>query len=359
MLPISLNNMSNNRTKIFTDYLKNNEYVFNEDFIKFIEDEDDADMDEYEVDYQLNELNHSIEELMNEHKQNEMNKRNKGNNENKHKYNAINLLNEGDDFLYNSTNMNINICAYHINNSTENPFLQFFLQKQSKDNGDVFNFPQFKCENCENVISKSVSFMEILCISYYKDVNYEYKGYLKYNDNVYLFFDCTTLGIDSVKLNRNNELWLVLIDEIINQKHVCNFKISEEVTDFFINNDEFAYLQDEETPIVVYNSCPKNRIDFTLIFGNTNDHFTDYNNSIKLDSKDTSVGLIRFAIFTKNMKIEKNNLDENWKNEYDSVYMCFEDYPRWVIKKYEQQTPLSGHIIKHSVVKDNELIEMV
>jgi len=394
--------------------LSKNEYLFNKDFLKFIDEDEDNDEDNYddaEIYDKLNELNKHIEELLNINKENSNKKKNLSSimQKNNVKYNALDLLNiDNDDFLgiKNPDNIYINICAYHINTSGEHPFLQFFLQKKDKNDGDIFTFPKFKFTGEENAIIKSINVMDILCISYYKDINYEYKGHLSIENNIYLFFDCTNLNIESVKLTRTNDLWLVLIDEIINENQVCNFKISCEVIDFFTNNNEFLYLYDEnnnklETPLVLYQKCPKNKVDFMLTFGatlETNEeimgnyyYFTDYTNCVNnvVNSKD-NYGIIRFAVFLKNMKVVMNNINDPydgslttqkmvfdydilseeykniklnirisdrggvWTQNYDSVYIgkikldddsYFSNYPLWVVKKYGQQIPLSGHLI--------------
>jgi len=384
---------------MFISDLNKKEYVFNNNFLEFIDNEDDYD-DDFDDDYindNIKSLNESINYLLesNNIKEEISNV----------KYNALNLLNTSDDFLdMNSDSLVINICAYHINTINDAPFLQFFLQKKNENNEEIFDFPKFKYISQENAISKSISLMNILCISYYKNIKYEYNGYLYYEKNIYLFFDCSNLNIESVKLNRNNELWLVLLDEILNHKNVCNFKVSDEVINFFMNNNDFIYLQDKENnnlelPIVAYSSCSKNKIDFTLTFGviteNNNElmgnyyYFTDYQNSIKNEND----CLIRLAIFLRKMKVVLNNVDDNhdesvitrnmlleydilskeykdiklnmrisdrdglWSDNYDSVYIgkikldddsYFNRGPLWVIKNYQQQVPLSGHLINKS-----------
>ena len=252
---------------------------------------------------------------------------------------------------------------------------------------------------------KAIAIMESLCISYYKGSQYIYKGFKIYNNDIYIFFDCSQLDIESVRLDRNNDLWLVLIDEIINKGYVCQYKIANTVIDFFYNNNELIFLRDleyniYETPTVVYASCPEKRLHFCSVFGISSFvdetslfgnyyYFTDYQNLFKQE-KDS--GIIRLAVFLGRMKIIRNLyndvIDEStitrhlfdkysknkdnkekledlklhmkisdrgglWATEYDSIFIgktmlengrFIADYPLWVVKEYEQQIVISSHL---------------
>lgn len=315
--------------------------------------------------------------------------------------------------IYNNENLIINICSYHVNLEGKHPFLQFFLLKNDKEE---FIFPSFKYTNHLNVITKSLAVMNIVCRSYYKINNSEFKGGYRNGQNLYLFFDCSILMIESVRLTKINDLWLILIDEIVNSGSVLNYKISEGVVDFFKNNPEFLYLKNTnydfgfdycdddnrkfiETPVVVYNNCPKKKLNFISTFGISHStstalfgpyyYFTNYDMAIK---NTTNEGIIRSAIFLGNMKVvlnkssdpvddseitnniinSYNNTTANdaniqfkmrriadrgglWTINFDSVYLgrvkldddglCFENGPLWVIKDYIQQLSLSSHVI--------------
>jgi hypothetical protein len=184
-------------------------------------------------------------------------------------------------------------------------------------------------------------------------------------------------------------MWLTLMDEIVNYKSVCNFKIDPVVTDFFIQNKEFMYLTDIndnhiEIPCAAYTGCHHRMLNFKLVFGqsatNNTDiidtgayyYFTDYYEAVKLGvwspGKKIEVvndnvqitdefgrynrgGIVRFAIFTGHMY---NNSDGDnikaWTSnlEYDSMY-----YKKfWVLKMLEQHTALTSHNIDTNLESD-------
>jgi hypothetical protein len=310
----------------------------------------------------------------------------------------------------------VHICAYHINNIHKHPFLEYFLFKTNKKE-EQFLFPTFEYESTMNVVTKSLTVMEVLCLTYYKNTEYKYKGFFGDNNNLYLFFDCSNLKLDSYNMGRDNDLWLVTIDEIINQESVCNFKIHKSVVDFFRLNSSFLFLTDLsgnqiEIPTVVYSGCSRKKLDFVANFGALREdgyelmgkyyYFTNYQNAIKkfgwLNDEVGCGGLVRYALFLGKMKVPLNQQgdaidesdatkymlmhnDENsadykkikmmlrvsdrdgaWTKNYDSVFLgkfdlddgtVFNDYPLWVIKEWGQQIVLSSHIIDKTTLDKN------
>jgi len=215
-----------------------------------------------------------------------------------------------------------------------------------------------------------------------------------------VFYDLSNLKIEPIILNKNNDLFLVLMDEIINQEKMGNIPIHHLIVDLFKNDTELAILTDNmntayEIPTVVYHGCPKQKMEFILTFGvspsqeiNHKDsllgpyfYFTDYDNAKKMGN-----GLVRIAIFLDTLCVKMNyindRIDESQLTQYlletndvsteiyhnikmterlsdrdgvwtinsNSVYIgpvkldngsIFKKGPLWVVKKYEQQTPLS------------------
>ena len=199
----------------------------------------------------------------------------------------------------------INLCIYQINVSGKTPFIQYILQKynsQHKKQPDVIKFPTFNYVKGMDIMSYCQSILDMTFICYSENMKaenkgeYVYKGFTNNNNQFQLFFDCSLYNIDVHKLYRENDLYLTLIDEIVNHQSICNFKIDEEVVDFFMNHPNFVYLVDAdeyyiETPIVAYAGCNYNQLEFSSIFGISTSkpeslmgpyyYFTDYQNAIK------------------------------------------------------------------------------
>ena len=199
----------------------------------------------------------------------------------------------------------INLCIYQINVSGKTPFIQYILQKynsQHKKQPDTIKFPTFNYIRGMDIMTYCQSILDMTFICYSENMKaenkgtYVYKGFTNNNNQFQLFFDCSLYNIDVHKLYRENDLYLTLMDEIVNHQSICNFKIDEEVVDFFMNHPNFVYLVDAdeyyiETPIVAYAGCNYNQVEFSSIFGISTSkpeslmgpyyYFTDYQNAIK------------------------------------------------------------------------------
>jgi len=339
-----------------------------------------------------------------------------------YEYSGLSLLkNDLDDYFENveknESSPTVNICAYHINKKHKYPFLEYFLFKNTKEKGDTLHFPRFAYTTTENVLEKGLSVIELLCLSYYKHTQFCFKGYTNDDNNVYLFFDCSGLELDGFKMSRMNDLWMVTIDEIINQQKVCNFPIENEVAEFFYNNMDLLFLKDArgntyENPSVLYSGTSRKQLEFKTTFGISSSgkealmgdyyYFTDYQNAVKnagwLNESMGCGGLIRCAVFLGKMKVLLNSPDDSvdeskitqemlvnndknseeykavkllmrisdrdglWIENYDSVYLgkidlddgsIFNDSPLWVVKNYYQQVVLSSQIIDKKTLDKN------
>jgi len=302
----------------------------------------------------------------------------------------------------------VHICAYNINISLQQPFIQYFLhkpynlQEDSKFKSE-FVFPHFQYKNEQDVLMKSMTTIEVLSTSFYKDTQFEFKGYLVDDTDIFMFFDCSHMIIDTLKMTKTNDLWLVTIDEIINHRKVCEFNIHSSVVDLFHKYDKLVYLMDDtgehyELPIIAYTNCPTKRLDFISTFGTStcpsgifgnHYYFTDYFSAIQKFENDQYIGLMRCILFLGKMKIVLNlnndsvdtssvviqnlatpeedisirarlkiritDYDSKWTLSYDSIYVgqielddgsILTDGPLWVVKKQNQYHILSSHIIK-------------
>lgn len=266
----------------------------------------------------------------------------------------------------------INICSYQINKSGKIPFLQYILRKFDKNhetNPDTLTFPTFKYNTLIEVMCMCDTIQKIICVSnHLKPSNYEYKGFLNNKNDFYVFYEIKEDIINTHNLYRTNDLWLVLMDEILNYNKSCNFKIDPDVISFFTKNIIFSYLKDEnneyyETPIVAYIGCKNKEADFITTFGVSKSkkeylkdsyfYFTDYKNAIRMcgwvDDNINKSCIVRFALFTGITNIIMNlqlNDESLLDNNYDSVYIGNEERsPIWGLTNYEQQLPLTCHFI--------------
>ena len=184
-------------------------------------------------------------------------------------YPGLEYLNDEFPTILNENDI-IHICAYNVNILNKYPFLQYFLYKPHNETS--FSFPTFVYKNEMDLLTKSMSVINVMCLSYYKDTNFNYKGYIKEENDVYLFFDCSHMKIDTLKMTEYNDLWLVIIDEIINYKSVYGFSINEDDVKLFYNYENLSYLTNDEgdhyqLPIVGYSTCELKKIDFVATFG--------------------------------------------------------------------------------------------
>lgn len=305
------------------------------------------------------------------------------------------------------------ICPYYINTKAIEPFLNFIFVK-SKIN-DIIQFPEilfFKQFETIELINYSKMFLFGLFQKndfekFISTINFD--GFYNFEKKLYLFFDVTKCEIKINDVYSNSKIWVGIIDEIVNHKKICNFKIQEDVTDLFLYNDNFCFLESNnnicyEIPVVNYIGTSKELLKFKYAFGesvqNKNAmlgpyfYFTNYNNAFNYTIpgiQETNMSdndcIIRFAIFSgnvkyienylndtideseiKKMRLEDPNLDQNmerltlrisdhdglWSKEYNSAYVgiieldngeFLKNAPFIVVKEYEQQSPLSYHYI--------------
>jgi len=274
-------------------------------------------------------------------------------------YNALSLLVDSiDDIL--CSNITIKITAYEIKNNTKYPYLKYLLYKDELS--EALFFPvlptTYQNVNSENVIKLSkLMLFNLLSLTEYSDFdkNICFKGFYLNGRDVHIVFDLTDCKLQIYDVYRENQMWFTLLDEIVNHKNMCNFFIDSSVTNFFINNDDFIFLKNEngdnyELPVVGYigmNGINYNKVSFMYTFGNsTKDktailgpyfYFTDYKNSIRQGGwsetgkpvkKDDDLitdneygrykkgSILRFGLFLGKMKIVENLPNDETDNSY-------------------------------------------
>jgi hypothetical protein len=304
------------------------------------------------------------------------------------------------------------ICPYYVNTKAIEPFLNFVFVK-SKINDTIIQFPEilfYKQFETYELINYSKMFLFGLCQKNdFEKFNSAviFDGFYNFEKKLYLFFDVTKCDIIINDIYSNSKIWIGIIDEIVNYKKICNFKIHENVSDLFLYNDNLCFLLDKndnsyEIPVVNYIGTTKELVKFKYAFGesvqNKNAilgpyfYFTNFINAFNytipgIEEVNNNDCIVRFAIFAGNVKYIENNLNDPidmseikkqrledinlnqnierltlrvsdhdglWSKEYNSVYLgnieldngeFLKNTPFIVVKEYEQQCPISYHYI--------------
>ncbi len=240
----------------------------------------------------------------------------------------------------------------------------------------------------------------------------EFNGFFINNNEIYMVYDLSHIEWGSYdSLVKRDQLWFALADEIINTGTICNMEIDAKATIFFLETPSFGFLVDDkcnklEAPIAAYRCKPAHKLNFTFVFGvSPSDkdnmfgpyyYFTDYRNAINqrvsedAQGKPLKSGVIRFALFmnktmivdnlidneadwssTKRARLTDDSLnanyekstirisdhDGNWAINYDSLFVGrvlldngkeLQGLPMFVVKNYEQQQPLTYHLIDNA-----------
>jgi hypothetical protein len=325
-------------------------------------------------------------------------------------YNAKKLLINNIDYCLESNTFNqIKIVAYEVKNDGVYPFLQFLLIKDDFLPNLTLPFIPLNYDNTntEHIINMA----KILFIGLNLTENYDsftknivFDGFYENDGEMFLFVDITKNNVNLYDIYSDTPVRFALVDEILNQKHVCNINIDKSVTSFFISNCDLYTLTNDkneeyEVPLCGYIGKQGNMLNFTYIFGVTKEnksailgpyfYFTNFENATKqeINNKKLKRGIVRFAIFTKKIKyienfpndsidesetkkikLEDNLVDNNyerltmritdydgkWAENYDSCYLghieldngeYLKNTPLLVIKEYNQQVPLSYHYL--------------
>jgi len=248
---------------------------------------------------------------------------NDNDNDKSYYYPAMECLNSDINTVYNNCldGTRIHLCMYNVNTNAKQPFLEFYLIKNRHDDvyPDILCFPTFFYYNEMNIdiATQSLNIFKMLFIDV---TNINFKGYLLEDSNnlsdLYLFYEyknkveetlnptptpTTDNAIGSGEKYRNDIVWKVVVDEIVNSRLVCNFPIDDMVTYFFLRNPQFMFLYKYdnnennivyETPTAVYHGVNESMLYFKYIFGipktNYDDimgpfyYFTNYKNAVKM-----------------------------------------------------------------------------
>jgi len=302
---------------------------------------------------------------------------------------------------------NVFLCPYEVITDSKYPFLRFLLKK----NIDI-GFEKIPIYT-EQGVSDLLNYIKLYLYGSVGLNSYEYfynntlfDGFYEFEENLYVFLNITGLKLEINDIHKNSNLWFVLLDEIINEKHVCGIEINNNTYDFFIQNLSFCFLsnmenKNYENPVVRYITKEESRLNFFYTFGQVKEnrdailgpyyYYTDFSNAIN-SGKNDKYGVVRIALFigftkyiqnklhddvdeseTKKMRLLDEKLDKNmeiltmrisdydgkWTELYDSVYLGVVELDNGillnkqllVVKDYKQQYPLSFHYICANGIK--------
>uniref|UniRef100_A0A6C0E5I0 Uncharacterized protein n=1 Tax=viral metagenome TaxID=1070528 RepID=A0A6C0E5I0_9ZZZZ len=273
------------------------------------------------------------------------------------------------------------VCGYKVENHEDQTFVSYLLFQKEEH----LNFYEIDISDyCELNIKKIYALSRnILCknINTISHVNYE--GCLTDGDSLYVFYKLHDEYITEV-----TGTCLVLLDEIINRKHVCGSVINSSVVDFFLRNIKNV-LYTNDYPIVAYKQIDPLIADYTCNLGVSLSeidaiqgqfyYFTTYDNvqsssfvrvvlfmgkqltkqNILSDKTDGSyMKREKLSDRTNDTKYESltnriTDYDGIWSEHYDSVYLGYikldngqilKDTPCIVVKSFTQYKILSLHL---------------
>ena len=293
------------------------------------------------------------------------------------------------------------------------PYLQYLLYKYPATNkkiGNLLVFPFIDVKTNINVKTAANKLLHSVI-----KIKISPTGFIQNDNTIFVFYDLSSVDEYSTipraeqqwlkLIKQSSNLWWVLIDEICNHRKSLNFPIHKSVTSLFYLNPILIYLKQKtkniDIPIVGYYG---NYYKFLPIIASLGQkpttwpnlefgpyfYFTSYTGAFRYagwtsnykqrkvydkeiadeDGKLSKGGIIRFALFTekthvlldmKNSKISKYIHKNEWIKHYNSLYLgrvpringsVWHMNPRYVVKTFDQQLPLSLHLVDMDSLKD-------
>ena len=268
------------------------------------------------------------------------------NNDNYHEFNKVtNYRYVGDELLDlndNSFTGDISVIMYTVNDHLFKPFLMFFLEK--KDNKLII--PQIKASNSLKANDVKNKIESVLPRDNY---DLHYQGFYDNDGEVFLFFKMN-VEYKPIYVSSDEKYFFTTVHEMINLKEVYQIPVDDHAVDFFVKNNNFCYLEDEdfkliETPMVGYTGDYYKRIAIIAALGPlrgssfasmgpyfyfssikrairyaciTVDGKPKEVNGIKITLEDTGIydkgGVVKFVMFMGNEKVflnRNNDPDDN------------------------------------------------
>ena len=297
----------------------------------------------------------------------------------------------------------------------QKPYLQYLLFKYPSSNkkiGNLLVFPFIDVKTTINVKTVANKILHSVI-----QIKIKPTGFIQSCNNIFVFYDMSSVDEYSnipraeqqwLKLiKQSSKLWWVLIDEICNHRKSLNFPIHKSVTNLFYQNPILIYLKQKtkniDIPIVGYYG---NYYKFLPIIASLGQkpttwpdsefgphfYFTSYIGAFRYggwtrnykqhkiydkeiagkDGKLLKGGIIRFALFMKhthvlldttNSKISNYTKSKGeWTKHYNSLYFgrvpringsVWHTNPRYIVKTFNQQMPISMHLVDIDKLPDN------
>lgn len=307
MLPSSKNNSLNINSDITTNCLNYTNKTMDDNYVHKVEDVNNLLESSFVNVQSITDTTNNIE----------------NDNDKSYYYQAMDCLNNDITSIHNycTDGARIHLCLYNVNTNAKHPFLEFYLIKNRHDDfyPDILSFPSFFYYNEMNTDISHESLKMFKSMLFIDVANIKFNGYLLEETNnlsdLYLFYEYKNVtqeprstptptsdnAMGGGEMYRNDIVWKVVVDEIVNTRLVCNFPIDDTVTNFFLRNPHFMFLYKYnnkndniiyETPTIVYHGVNESMLYFKYIFGITKTnyddimgpfyYFTSYKNAVKM-----------------------------------------------------------------------------
>lgn len=276
-------------------------------------------------------------------------------------------------------NTPVKLLCYNINSLGKFPFIQFLLMSSGVNpffnNGIENLFCPILNNYNEEYILKLVS-IYVSHIAHEVTSDITITGCYEYNDIRYIFIDISKINIECIFLNKYSEIWMALPSEIINNRHICNIPIEDELRNLFLNNPKLYTLsniskKNYPIPDIVYSGSHFKATEFQGVFAVSKKEgkygkYYYFNSSLQTAfreggwSKDflpeykyeelitdneygryICGGINRIALLLEDICVT----DGNTSYECDSFIICSTGEPVILVKDYNQQIGLSYHKI--------------
>jgi hypothetical protein len=176
------------------------------------------------------------------------------------------------------------ILCYHINVESKYPFIQFMLEKTPFCCGlleEEFILPSIllsvdnHSQSIEEIVLNKISNSLLSIGCEITNINASmYNGIINDNDDTkYAMVNISGTDINYLKLYRKNTLWFGLPSEIMNNGHICNIPINEDVSKLFYTMPELSLIHHQNKidyfiiPDAVYSGSEYKDVEFNSIFG--------------------------------------------------------------------------------------------